>query len=140
MNAKTKKLIEHLNKDLERELTQIVRYLHHSFIVQGPIRGSLVGMFREQAKESTDHAIKLGEKITALGGHPTVNVSQIFEPGDQTLEEMLEEDLEAEEEALREYKKHLKEAQGDIAVRLLLEQIIFEEQTHVEDLRKYLKK
>lgn len=136
----SKKLIQHLNKDLERELAQIVRYLHHSFIVQGPIRGSLVGLFRQQAKESMDHAIKLGEKITALGGHPTVNVSQIFEPGDQTLEEMLKEDLAAEEEALKEYKKHHKEASGDIALRVLLEQIIFEEQNHVEDLRKYLKK
>lgn len=87
-----------------------------------------------------DHAIKLGEKITALGGHPTVTVSQIFEPGDQTLEEMLEEDLKAEEEALKEYKKHHKEAAGDIALRILLEQIIIEEQGHVEDLRKYLKK
>lgn len=137
-NART--LIQHLNKDLERELAQIVRYLHHSFIVQGPIRASLVGHFRQQAQESMDHAIKLGEKITALGGHPTVNVSQIFEPGDQTLEEMLKEDLKAEEEALKEYKKHHKEAAGDIALRILLEQIIIEEQGHVEDLRKYLKK
>jgi len=135
-----KKIIEYLNKDLERELAQIVRYLHHSFIVEGPSRGPLVGLFRTQAKESMDHAVKLGEKITALGGHPTVNVSQIFEPGDQTLEEMLEEDLAAEEEALREYKKHLKAASGDVALRLLLEQIIFEEETHVDDLRKYLKK
>lgn len=137
---KTKSLIEHLNKDLERELAQIVRYLHHSFIVTGPSRGPLVGLFRQQAKESMDHAIKLGEKITALGGHPTVSVSQIFEPGDQTLEEMLQEDLEAEEQALQDYKKHLKETSGDVALRVLLEQIIFEEQTHVEDLRKYLKK
>lgn len=135
-----KKLIGHLNKDLERELAQIVRYLHHSFIVEGPSRGPLVGLFRQQAQESMTHAIKLGEKITALGGHPTVSVSQIFEPGDQTLEEMLEEDLEAEEEALREYKKHLKEAKEDVALRILLEQIVFEEQTHIEDLRKYLKK
>lgn len=136
----TNHLIDCLNRDLERELTQIVRYLHHSFIVAGPSRGPLIGLFRQQATGSMDHAIKLGEKITALGGHPTVNVSQIFEPGDQTLEEMLEEDLRAEEEALEEYKKHHKEASNDIALRVLLEQIIFEEQSHVEDLRKYLKK
>ena len=136
--AKAKNLIPHLNKDLERELAQIVRYLHHSFIVKGPSRGPLVGFFRQQAQESMDHAVKLGEKITALGGHPTVNVSQIFEPGDQTLEEMLKEDLKAEEEALKEYNKHLKEAGDDVALRVLLEQIIFEEQTHVEEFRKYL--
>jgi bacterioferritin len=136
----SKKIIDGLNKDLERELAQIVRYLHHSFIVEGPSRGPLVGLFRKQATESMTHAIKLGEKITALGGHPTVHVQEIFEPGDQTLEEMLREDLEAEEEALDQYKKHLKIAAGDVALRLLLEQIVFDEQSHVEDLRKYLKK
>lgn len=137
---KTNKMIDCLNRDLERELTQIVRYLHHSFIVTGPSRGPLVGLFRQQATESMDHAIKLGEKITGLGGHPTVKVQQIFEPGDQTLEEMLQENLQAEEEALQEYKNHLKEVSDDVALRVLLEQIIFEEQSHVEDLRKYLKK
>ena len=137
---KTNTLIDYLNRDLERELTQIVRYLHHSFIVTGPSRGPLVGLFRQQATESMAHAIKLGEKITALGGHPTVKVQQIFEPGDQTLEEMLQENLQAEEEALQEYKNHLKEVSDDVALRVLLEQIVFEEQSHVEDLRKYLKK
>ncbi|MBI1977391.1 MAG: bacterioferritin [Candidatus Omnitrophica bacterium] len=138
--ANLKTLIQHLNKDLERELTQIVRYLHHSFIVMGPSRGHLVGFFRKQVQESMDHAIRLGEKVTALGGHPTVSVSQIFEPGEQTLEEMLKEDLESEEEALREYKKHHKETAQDIALRVLLEQIIFEEQTHIEEFKKYLEK
>ncbi len=135
-----KKIIGYLNQDLERELAQIVRYLHHSFIVEGPARGPLVGLFRQQANESMVHAIKLGEKITALGGHPTVNVSEIFEPGDQTLEEMLEEGLQSEEAALAAYKQHLKAASSDVGLRLLLEQIVLEEQTHVEELRKYLKK
>jgi bacterioferritin len=135
-----KKIIEYLNKDLERELAQIVRYLHHSFIVEGTLRGPLVGMFRSQAEESMTHAIKLGEKITALGGHPTVKVSEIFEPGDQTLEEMLAENLQAEEAALAAYKQHLKAASSDVGLRLLLEQIVLDEQTHVDELRKYLKK
>lgn len=133
-----KTVIQHLNKDLERELTQIVRYLHHSFILKGPNRSFLVGFFRQQVQESMKHAIKLGEKVTALGGHPTVSISQIFEPGDQTLEEMLEEDLQAEEEALQEYKNHLKEVQDDVPLRVLLEQIVCEEQAHVEEFRKCL--
>lgn len=33
-----------------------------------------------------------------------------------------------------------KEEGSDVALRLLLEQIVFEEQSHVEDLRKYLRK
>ena len=70
-----KKVLEALNLDLEHEMSAIIRYLHHSFIVTGPLRGSLVPMFRNKATDSMQHAIKLGEKISALGGHPSVKDS-----------------------------------------------------------------
>ena len=57
-----KKILDALNLDLEHEMAAIVRYLHHSFIVTGPTRGPLVDMFRRQAQDSMQHAIKLGEK------------------------------------------------------------------------------
>lgn len=140
MNKSNEKLIKALNKDLEREMAGIVRYLHHSFIVFGPNRAPLVQMFRTQATESTTHAIQLGEKITALGGHPTVRVEQVFEPGGQTVEEMLAEDLKAEKAQLELYTQQLKEFQEDnLPMKLMLEQIIIAEQTHVEDIEKYLR-
>src|SRR6201987_1302395 len=98
-----KKVLEALNQDLEHEMAAIVRYLHHSFIVTGPIRGPLVAMFRQQAQDSIQHAIKLGEKIVALGGHPSVKVQEVYEPGDQSIEEMLREDLEMERKHLELY-------------------------------------
>jgi bacterioferritin len=140
MKKSKEKLIKALNKDLEREMAGIVRYLHHSFIVFGPNRGPLVQMFRTQVSDSMAHAIQLGEKITALGGHPTVRVDQIFEPGDQTIEEMIEEDLKAEKEQLGLYTQQLKEfGEENLPMKLMLEQIIIAEQTHVDEIEKYLR-
>lgn len=135
-----KKLIEALNSDLQKEMAGMVRYLHHSFIVFGPNRGPLVQMFRAQATESMDHAIQLGEKITALGGHPSVKVDQVFEPGYQSVEDMIAEDLEAEKKQLNLYIDQLRLlGSEDLPMKLMLEQIIVAEQTHVEEMEKYLR-
>ena len=140
MEKTKEKLIKALNQDLEKEMAGIVRYLHHSFIVFGPNRGPLIQMFRSQATESMSHAIQLGEKITALGGHPTVKVDQVFEPGYQTIEEMLAEDLRAEKAQLELYTDQLKEFGGDnLTMKLMLEQIIVAEQAHVDEIEKYLR-
>lgn len=140
IGEQNKKLIAALNIDLEREMAGIVRYLHHSFIVFGPNRGPLVQMFRTQATEAMNHAIQLGEKITALGGHPTVKVEQVFEPGYQSVEDMLQEDLEAEKNQLELYTKQLKEfSEENLPMKLLLEQIIVTEQVHVDEMEKYLR-
>ena len=118
----------------------IVRYLHHSFIVFGPNRGPLVQMFRTQATESMDHAVQLGEKITALGGHPTVRVDQIFEPGYQSIEDMISEDLKAEKAQLQLYTEQLREfGDQNLPMKLMLEQIIVSEQIHVDEMEKYLR-
>ncbi len=140
MDKTNEKLVKALNIDLEREMAGIVRYLHHSFIIFGPNRGPLVQMFRAQATESMNHAILLGEKITALGGHPTVKVDQVFEPGHQTVEDMLAEDLKAEKHQLQLYTEQLKEfGDSNLPMKLMLEQIIVSEQTHVEEMDKYLR-
>ena len=64
------KVIAGLNQALEREMGNVIRYLHHSFLVRGVNRGPLVEFFRNQAQESFQHATAIGEKIVALGGHP----------------------------------------------------------------------
>ena len=135
-----KKVLEALNLDLEHEMAAIVRYLHHSFIVTGPNRGPLVQMFRAQATDSMQHAIKLGEKIVALGGHPSVKIQEIYEPGEQTIKEMLQENLNAEKMHLELYEKQLNEImQDNTPLRLMFEQVIVEEAQHIEELEMYLR-
>ncbi len=118
-----KKVLEALNQDLEHEMAAIVRYLHHS-----------------QAQDSMQHAIKLGEKIVALGGHPSVKVQEVYEPGEQTIEEMIAEDLEMEKAHLDTYEQQLDLVADNTALRLMLEQILVEETAHVEELELYLGK
>lgn len=132
------KVLEALNLDLEHEMSAMIRYLHHSFIVTGPTRGPLLQMFRTQAQDSMAHAIQLGEKIVALGGHPSVKIQEIYEPGEQTIEEMLEEDLEMEKHHLQMYESQLALVHDNTALKLMLEQIIVEETAHVEQLEMYL--
>lgn len=134
-----KKVLEALNLDLEHEMTSIVRYLHHSFIVSGPIRAPLVSMFRSMASDSMQHAIKLGEKITAMGGHPSVKIQEIYEPGEQSIIDMLKENLEAEKHHLELYEKQLELVQDNTPLRLMLEQVVVEESNHIEQLEMYLR-
>ena len=134
-----KLVVKALNLALERELAGMVRYLHHSFIVLGPGRGPLVQLFRSLAQDSMTHATQLGEKIVALGGHPSVKIEEVDEPGEQTLLDMLNEDIAMEEQHIEMYEQNLKEFQKDIVLKLMFEQIILEEVTHLEQRQLYLR-
>ena len=46
------KIIKKLNEALERELAEVVKYMHQSFWVKGPQRKKMVAFFREQSQES----------------------------------------------------------------------------------------
>ena len=132
-------VIQALNLALERELAGMVRYLHHSFIVLGPGRGPLVQLFRSLVQDSMVHATLLGEKIVALGGHPSVKIEEVEEPGEQTLLEMIQEDIAMEEQHIEMYEQNLKDFQKDIVLKLMYEQIILEETTHLEQLQLYVR-
>lgn len=132
-------VVQALNLALERELAGMVRYLHHSFIVLGPGRGPLVQLFRSLVQDSMVHATLLGEKIVALGGHPSVKIEEVEEPGEQTLLEMIQEDIAMEEQHIEMYEQNLKDFQKDIVLKLMYEQIILEETTHLEQLQLYVR-
>lgn len=132
-------VIAALNKALEGELAAMVRYLHHSFIVLGPGRGPLVQLFRSLATDSMAHSTMLGEKIVALGGHPSVKIEEVDEPGEQTVRQMLDEDIAVEEKHIEMYEGFLEEFEKDVVIRLMLEQIILEEVTHLEQLQLYVR-
>lgn len=134
--ADNKKIVAALNEALEREMSNVVSYLHYSFVVRGVNRGPLVDFFRSQAQESFQHATKLGEKIVALGGQPSVRVEAVQEVTSGTPEQMLREELNREKEEVRRYTKLLKLVRDDIALRFMLEEIIKDEQEGIEELEK----
>jgi bacterioferritin len=134
------KVIKKLNEALERELTEVVKYLHQSFWVQGPSRRKMVGFFREQSRESMDHAIRLGEKIVALGGVPVVKILEIYEPKPHSLKKILEDCVKDELAAMRGYKKMLPLVKGDAGLHKMISRLAFEEGQHVEGIKKMARK
>jgi bacterioferritin len=129
-----------LNKILELELAGIVRYTHYTFMVQGPYRLSVVGWLREQAKESLMHAEAVGEHITSLGEHPTLNIGELLETHKHSTEDILNECLEHERSAISAYYSLLKTINSEsIMLEEFSRTMIATEEMHEAELKKMLK-
>jgi bacterioferritin len=126
------RIIDALNKDREDELSAIVQYMKHKYEMQGIESPEISDLAKDIAKEEMKHAEKLGERINYLGGIPTKNVSPIVEGGD--LRKMVEDDLAKENGAIKQYKEHIKLAaeEGDPVTRLMLEEILSDEEGHAD--------
>jgi bacterioferritin len=133
------RVIEQLNRILQLELAGVTRYLHYSFLVFGPGRIPIVSFFREQAQEGMQHAILMGEKITALGGHPTIVVESPPEPPKHDTRTLLAESVEFEKRGLAEYRKLLALCGDDVALEELVRGQIRAEAEHVEEVEKMLR-
>lgn len=134
------KILKKLNDLLRLELQGMSRYLHHSFMVFGFSRKPIVAYFRGQAEESMAHAVMLGEKIVALGGHPEVSVETHWESERHTVREMLEINLKAEREAMKQYKALLAMIpKDDVALEEMIRAQIRTEQADIEELEKFLR-
>ena len=128
-------LVERLNRALSLELTAVIQYMQHSFLVTGTEREVFRSYFRKQSEESRDHATTLGDKIVALGGVPTVEPSMIRQSIDLT--EMLQQDLALEREAMDAYMAAWEACKDDNRpVRFQLEERIYQEQLHIDELEK----
>ena len=129
-------ILARLDKLLEAELSGVVRYLHYSFMVFGPNRIPITKWFRDHALEGLNHAVMIGEKITALGGHPSIKVQPVPETNKHNVLEILREGLEFERDTLKQYHELLKEVQNDVALEELVRQFIREETSHIEEVEK----
>lgn len=132
----TERVIDKLNDILRWEWKGVVQYTQASFLVQDLWREVYAEMFREGAEESLGHAQKIGDKIVALGGTPTVERAEVHQSTD--LHEMLQHALELERGAVRHYAEALDMCEDNAPLRVLLEDIILEEQEGVEHLEKIL--
>lgn len=133
----SKELLEHLNRALSLELASVVQYMQHSFLVTGTEREVYRSYFRKQSEESQEHATTLGDKIVALGGVPTVEPAMIRQSTD--LAEMLRQDLALEREAMEVYMAAWEacgEEKENRPVRFQLEERIYQEQLHIDELEK----
>jgi len=130
------RVIDKLNDILRWEWKGVLQYTQASFLVQDVWREVFARFFREGAEESLGHAHKIGDKIVALGGTPTVEHAEVHQSAE--LHEMLQHALELERGAVEHYSEALELCQDDHPLRVLLEDIILEEQEGVEHIEKLL--
>lgn len=132
----TEMIIDKLNDILRWEWKGVVQYTQASFLVQDVWREIYEPLFRKGAEESLDHARRIGNKIVALGGTPTIECADVQQSTD--LHEMLQQALEVERGAVRLYGEALELDYNDTPLRVMLENIILEEQEGAEHLEKLL--
>jgi bacterioferritin len=134
----SRKLLELMNKGIARELQVAIQYMWQHVTVTG-IKGAMVeDVFKEIAITEMKHAEEIAERLSYLNGIPTVKPDPIFVGSDLT--EMLKLDEKAEEEAIALYKQTIKVAneEGDSTTRRLFEQILAEEEEHLDTFSKLL--
>jgi len=126
-----KKLLELLNKGIAHHLQVSVQYMWQHIMAKGIDGASVESALRSAAMAEMKNAEVLAERIVFLDGVPTNNASPIHIG--HSLEEMLKENVQAEEEAIRVLKEAIQEAdkEGDFGTRRLLEEILVCEEKHL---------
>jgi len=131
-------LLDLLNKGIARELQVSIQYMWQHVQVTGLDGSNVQNIFRQIALAEMKHAEKLAERLDYLDSVPTTKPDPIFVGG--SLIEMLKQNEQNEEEAITLYKQAIQVAQkeGDYTTRRLLEEILAEEETHINIFGKLL--
>ncbi|KPK45112.1 MAG: ferritin [Phycisphaerae bacterium SG8_4] len=140
MEVTTEKLIGLLNGDLELEYSAAIQYINHAAVMTGAAYGDIIKELKIHATEEIQHAVILADQIDYLRGSPTVAVGKIQTSQDN--DEMLQQDLDGEEDAVRRYKTRIEQAEQlkEFALAHQLRNILAMEQEHAMDLRQALGK
>jgi bacterioferritin len=134
----SKELLEMLNKGIARELQVSIQYMWQHIMAKG-IEGAVVeDTFRQISITEMKHAEKLAERLVFLNGVPTLTPDPVHIG--HSLEEMLKENVQAEEEAISLYKQTIQLAskEGDFTTRRMLEDILSNEEEHLDKFSKLL--
>lgn len=132
-------LIKGLNEDLAGEFQAVIMYVTYAATVTGPHRPMLKQFFTAEIPEELAHAQFLAEKIASYGATPTVTPRPV--PGATDARQMLQNVLEAERRAMKDYKIRADQAaeSGDKGLATHLETIVEDETTHFEETEKILR-
>lgn len=134
------KIIEALNKVLEMEIGAILQYLHHHWTGDGMEAPAILPLFEKTSMDEMKHAERVAERINFLEGDPTTKPAPVKRGGD--LAKMMTDDLEGEYEAIAYYKQVIRLAQevGDSTTRLMMEEILAQEEQHADQWETILRK
>lgn len=131
-------LVNGLNEDLAREYKAIIQYVVFSSTLKGAEYGNIAEQLEKHASDELDHALKVAKQIDYLGGDPVVKGKDAETSNEP--KKMLEIDLLAEQETIKNYRERIKQAEaaGEFALSEILRGIITQEQDHEIDLKDAL--
>lgn len=138
MDVTIEKLVDLLNMDLELEYSAAIQYINHSAVMTGAAYGDIIKELKIHANEEIQHAMILADQIDYFGGSPSVKVGKILTSRNN--EEMLQQDLDGEEDAIKRYKLRIEQAEKlkEFALAQQLRNILATEQEHAMDLKQAL--
>src|SRR6202050_4518221 len=140
-----KKTIEILQAVLATELVCVLRYTMHAVAATGISSDGVKAEFDQHAKEESEHARAVAERINQLGRKPDFNpkglesraASQYGEA--DNLVEMIKENLIAERIAVDHYRELIRYfGDRDPGTRKMLEWILTKEEEHANDMHDLL--
>lgn len=128
---------------LVSEFTAISQYIYHSFMIE-TIDKEISKMLQCIAIVEMHHLKILAELITLLGGNPIYYSQNSFWNGTYVdygcnLLEQLKSDLEAEYEAIYNYRQHI-ELIKDPYIQTILKRIVEDEEMHVQLFKSMIAK
>ena len=138
-------VIKVLNEALATELVCVLRYKRHYYAASGIHAQAVADEFLEHAREEQDHADKIAERITQLGGEPDFNPETLAKRSHseyvegKNLSDMIREDLIAERIAIESYSEIIRYlGDNDSTSRRVMEEILAKEEEHAEDLKNLI--
>src|SRR5579883_1634387 len=139
-------IVRILNDALATEIVCVLRYKRHYFMATGvPSSESVAEEFLEHANQEQDHADRIAERITQLGGEPDLDPKGLLTRSHSeyvegsSLREMITEDLVAERIAIDSYTEMIHYiGEDDPTTRKLLEDVLANEEEHADDMTRLL--
>jgi len=138
--ADRQKIIKALNIDIGLEIGAIIQYIMHEVMAEGMESPAIMEKFESISRDEMKHLEKLADRVNYLGGVPNTKPAPIKVGG--TLKKMVQDDLDGEYMAIKTYKSHIKmcEEIGDTTTRLMLEEILTDEEEHADTWETILQK
>jgi len=138
--ADREKIIKALNFDIGLEIGAIIQYTMHEVMAEGMESPAIMEKFEDIAKDEMKHLERLAQRVNYLGGVPNTKPAPIKVGG--PIKKMIQDDLNGEYTAIKTYKEHVKMAAeiGDTTTRLMLEEILTDEEDHADTWETILQK
>ena len=138
--ADREKIIKALNIDIGLEIGAIIQYIMHEVMAEGMESPAIMEKFESISRDEMKHMERLAERVNYLGGVPNTKPAPIKIGG--ALKKMVQDDLNGEYTAIKTYKGHIKmcEEIGDTTTRLMLEEILTDEENHADTWETVLQK